>query len=232
MGTSFVLLFWIVILVILSCVLGGIALVIPYLFVRKKQFKGKKALLTLATLSPMIFIGLELIIGFISFPIVSERYKVDIGIGDYWQAPINDYYYLFAIDLPETARVESYNIHNLHNQSINNPILYLWNTNDTTIVLTKNRSMYLFQPHASAIDTIAHEAKQQYLDEIMAKMNLLENNAITPEDYFTKTQQEAHRIERVIRHGIVILVLMLLWGGLLHYIKKNKQLENKKASID
>ena len=177
----------------------------------------------------MIFIGLELIIGFISFPIVSERYKVDIGIGDYWQAPINDYYYLFAIDLPETARVESYNT---HNQSINNPILYLWNTNDTTIVLTKNRSMYLFQPHASAIDTIAHEAKQQYLDEIMAKMNLLENNAITPEDYFTKTQQEAHKIERVIRHGIVILVLMLLWGGLLYYIKKNKQLENKKASID
>ena len=229
MGALFVLLFWIVILAILSCVLGGIALVIPYLFVRKKQFKGKKALLTLATLSPMIFIGLELIIGFISFPIVSERYKVDIGIGDYWQAPINDYYYLFAIDLPETARVESYNI---QNQSINNPILYLWNTNDTTIVLTKNRSMYLFQPHASAIDTIAHEAKQQYLDEIMAKMNLLENNAITPEDYFTKTQQEAHKIERVIRHGIVILVLMLLWGGLLYYIKKNKQLENKKASID
>ena len=228
MGALFVLLFWIVILAILSCVLGGIALVIPYLFVRKKQFKGKKALLTLASLSPMIFIGLELIIGFISFPIVSERYKVDIGIGDYWQAPINDYYYLFAIDLPETARVESYNI---QNQSINNPILYLWNTNDTTIVLTKNRSMYLFQPHASAIDTIAHEAKQQYLDEIMAKMNLLENNAITPEDYFTKTQQEAHKIERVIRHGIVILVLMLLWGGLLCYIKKNKQLE-KKASID
>ena len=226
MGALFVLLFWIVILAILSCVLGGIALVIPYLFVRKKQFKGKKALLTLATLSPMIFIGLELIIGFISFPIVSERYKVDIGIGDYWQAPINDYYYLFAIDLPETARVESYNI---QNQSINNPILYLWNTNDTTIVLTKNRSMYLFQPHASAIDTIAHEAKQQYLDEIMAKMNLLENNAITPEDYFTKTQQEAHRIERVIRHGIVILVLMLLWGGLFYYIKKNnadKKIEN------
>lgn len=229
MGALFVLLFWIVILVILSCVLGGITLVIPYLFVRKKQFKGKKALLTLATLSPMIFIGLELIIGFISFPIVSERYKVDIGIGDYWQAPINDYYYLFAIDLPETARVESYNI---QNQSIHEHILHLWNTNDTTIVLTQNRSMYLFQPHASAIDTIAHEAKQQYLDEIMAKMNLLENNAITPEEYFTKTQQEAHRIERVIRHGIVILVLMLLWGGLLYYIKKNKQLENKKASID
>ena len=228
MGALFVLLFWIVILAILSCVLGGIALVISYLFVRKKQFKGKKGLLILVSLSPMIFIGLELIIGFISFPIVSERYKVDIGIGDYWQAPINDYYYLFAIDLPETARVESYNI---QNQSINNPILYLWNTNDTTIVLTKNRSMYLFQPHASAIDTIAHEAKQQYLDEIMAKMNLLENNAITPEDYFTKTQQEAHKIERVIRHGIVILVLMLLWGGLLCYIKKNKQLE-KKASID
>ena len=228
MGAIFVLLFWIVILAILSCVLGGIALVISYLFVRKKQFKGKKGLLILVSLSPMIFIGLELIIGFISFPIVSERYKVDIGIGDYWQAPINDYYYLFAIDLPETARVESYNI---QNQSINNPILYLWNTNDTTIVLTKNRSMYLFQPHASAIDTIAHEAKQQYLDEIMAKMNLLENNAITPEDYFTKTQQEAHKIERVIRHGIVILVLMLLWGGLLCYIKKNKQLE-KKASID
>ena len=229
MGAIFVLLFWIVILAILSCVLGGIALVISYLFVRKKQFKGKKGLLILVSLSPMIFIGLELIIGFISFPIVSERYKVDIGIGDYWQAPINDYYYLFAIDLPETARVESYNI---QNQSINNPILYLWNTNDTTIVLTKNRSMYLFQPHASAIDTIAHEAKQQYLDEIMAKMNLLENNAITPEEYFTKTQQEAHRIERVIRHGIVILVLMLLWGGLFYYIKKNKQLENKKASID
>ena len=229
MGTLFVLLFWIVILAILSCILGGIALVISYLFVRKKQFKGKKGLLILVSLSPMIFFGLELIIGFISFPIVSERYKVDIGIGDYWQAPINDYYYLFAIDLPETARVESYNI---QNQSIHERILHLWNTNDTTIVLTKNRSMYLFQPHASAIDTIAHEAKQQYLDEIMAKMNLLENNAITPEEYFTKTQQEAHRIERVIRQGIVILVLMLLWGGLLYYIKNNKQLENKKASID
>ena len=226
MGALFVLLFWIVILAILSCVLGGIALVISYLFVRKKQFKGKKGLLILVSLSPMIFIGLELIIGFISFPIVSERYKVDTGIGDYWQAPINDYYYLFAIDLPETARVESYNI---QNQSIHERILHLWNTNDTTIVLTKNRSIFLFQPHASAIDTIVYEAEQQYLDEIMAKMNLLENNAITPEDYFTKTQQEAHRIERVIRHGIVILVLMLLWGGLFYYIKKNnadKKIEN------
>lgn len=229
MGALFVLLFWIVMLAILSCILGGIALVISYLFVRKKQFKGKKGLLILVSLSPMILIGLELIIGFISFPIVSERYKVDIGIGDYWQAPINDYYYLFAIDLPETARVESYNI---QNQSIHERILHLWNTNDTTIVLTKNRSMFLFQPHARAIDTILYEAEQQYLDEIMAKMNLLENNAITPEEYFTKTQQEAHKIERVIRHGIVILVLMLLWGGLLYYIKKNKQLENKKASID
>jgi hypothetical protein len=229
MGTLFVLLFWIVMLAILSCILGGIALVISYLFVRKKQFKGKKGLLILVSLSPMIFIGLELIIGFISFPIVSERYKVDTGIGDYWQAPINDYYYLFAIDLPETARVESYNI---QNQSIHERILHLWNTNDTTIVLTKNRSMFLFQPHASAIDTIVYEAEQQYLDEIMAKMNLLENNAITPEEYFTKTQQEAHKIERVIRHGIVILVLMLLWGGLFYYIKKNKQLENQKASID
>lgn len=226
MGTVFVLLFWIVILAILSCVLGGIALVIPYLFVRKKQFKGKKALLTLSTLSPMIFIGLELIIGFISFPIVSERYKVDIGIGDYWKAPINDDYYLYAIDLPEVAYIKSYVT---YNQSINNPILYLWNTNDTTIVLTKNRSMFLFQPHARAIDTIVYEAEQQYLDEIMAKMNLLENNAITPEEYFTKTQQEAHKIERVIRHGIVILALMLLWGGLLCYIKKNnadKKIEN------
>ena len=229
MGALFVLLFWIVMLAILSCILGGIALVISYLFVRKKQFKGKKGLLILVSLSPMIFIGLELIIGFISFPIVSERYKVDTGIGDYWQAPINDHYYLFAIDLPETARVESYNI---QNQSIHERILHLWNTNDTTIVLTKNRSMFLFQPHASAIDTIVYEAEQQYLDEIMAKMNLLENNAITPEEYFTKTQQEAHRIERVIRHGIVILVLMLLWGGLFYYIKKNKQLENQKASID
>mgnify|MGYP003390649250 CR=1 FL=1 len=226
MGTLFVLLFWIVILAILSCILGGIALVISYLFVRKKQFKGKKGLLILVSLSPMIFIGLELIIGFISFPIVSERYKVDTGIGDYWQAPINDDYYLYAIDLPETARVESYNI---QNQSIHERILHLWNTNDTTIVLTKNRSMFLFQPHASAIDTIVYEAEQQYLDEIMAKMNLLENNAITPEEYFTKTQQEAHRIERVIRHGIVILVLMLLWGGLFYYIKKNnadKKIEN------
>ena len=89
--------------------------------------------------------------------------------------------------------------------------------------------MFLFQPHARAIDTIVYEAEQQYLDEIMAKMNLLENNAITPEEYFTKTQQEAHKIERVIRHGIVILVLMLLWGGLFYYIKKNnadKKIEN------
>ena len=37
-----------------------------------------------------------------------------------------------------------------------------------------------------------------------------------------KTQQEAHKIERVVRHGIVVLVLMLLWGGLFYYIKKTK----------
>lgn len=219
MGIVFVLILWMVVLVIPSCILGGLTLLIAYIFVHKKQFKGKKSLLALATLSPMIFIGLELIIAIISFPIVSERHKVDTGIGDYWCASINDYYYLAAIDLPERAYIESYNI---RNQSINDRILRLWSITDTTVVLTKDSSLYLFQPHASAIDTLLYKAEQQHLNEVLEEMDLSDSDAITPEDYFDKTQQEAHKIERVVRHGIVVLVLMLLWGGLFYYIKKTK----------
>ena len=218
MDVAFLLILYIVVFTIISCVLGGSTLLIAYLFVRKKQFKGKKSLLALAALSPMIIIGLEMIIAFISFPIVSERHKVDTGIGDYWCAPINDYYYLAAIDLPESACIESYNI---CNQSINDRILRLWSITDTIVVLTIDSSLYLFQPHASAIDTLLYKAEQQHLNEVLAQMDLSDSDAITPEDYFDKTQQEAHKIERVVRHGIVVLVLMLLWGGLFYYIKKN-----------
>lgn len=45
MGIVFVLILWMVVLVIPSCILGGLTLLIAYIFVHKKQFKGKKSLL-------------------------------------------------------------------------------------------------------------------------------------------------------------------------------------------
>ena len=83
------------------------------------------------------------------------------------------------------------------------------------------REWLLSQPPNEILNHTYEYTMRQDILMAMEEMDLSDSDAITPEDYFDKTQQEAHKIERVVRHGIVVLVLMLLWGGLFYYIKKN-----------
>lgn len=105
MGLLFVLIFWAIIACVLSVILGGIFFLVAYLIVRKKQFNGKKRLLALTAITPGVFIGLQFILSIIGSVIVSEKYDVDYGFGDCWEAPLNDTYSISAIDLPEKAYI-------------------------------------------------------------------------------------------------------------------------------
>ncbi len=63
----------------------------------------------LAFIGPFVAFYTFYIVGIIGFSIVSERKKVDIGIGDAWYVPLKNDYQLLFIDLPEQASINTGN---------------------------------------------------------------------------------------------------------------------------
>ena len=58
------------------------------------------------------------------------------------------------------------------------------------------------------------------LAETLRSRNLDAKTALTPDDYFTHAQREAHKIESPLRHTITIVTILALWALLIRFIKK------------
>ena len=215
MGGGIVLLLWIIVFAIVSGILGWICFFIAYLIVRKKPYKNKTSLYLLSLFTPFILLFSELFIGLIGTCFVTD--KVDMGFGDYWQAPLNEKYCLSAIDDPDRAYVDTYD----EGLCVGcGRVKCLWQAPDTITILCDDSSLYAFPVHAETFDTLCG---QEQITSILKERNLSEDNAMTPDAYFIKTQREAHRIEAPIRHSLVILLLAGLWWRVIRRIKNEAE---------
>ncbi len=221
MGAGIALLFWIIFLAILSGILGWIGFFIAYLIMRKKPYENKGFLYALSLLTPFIFFFSELFIGLIGDCFVTD--KVDMGIGDYWQAPINEKYCLSAIDDPERAYVDTYE-DDYHHIGFDR-VKYLWQTKDTVTILCAGKdslfSLYAFPIHTETFDTLSYSFSQEQVDSVLQERKLSQDDSMIPDDFFNKAQREAHKIEAPIRHSIVILILIGLWWSVIRKLKKS-----------
>ena len=226
MGAGVAWLFSLFLALIIAGVLGFFFWLVTYLCVRKKQFEGKQILLILASLTPYLFIILEFVLLTIGDIIVSERHPyVSWNVGDEWSVPINDDYYLFAIDLPEQAGVCSCETGTM--LTYYDTIRSIWINNDTTIVLlsdtTSRNSIYVFYPHSSDIDTLLFKATSSQLDNFLAEREWTYESAMNPDAYFARGQAIAHKYESIIRNVLVLSFIIYLWVNMILYIKKKNK---------
>jgi len=228
MGAGLVLIFWVFIFGILSVLSGGICLLIVWLIVRKKEFFGKRPLMLLSFLSPGIFIGAELMLSLIFGTIVADIHGVDDGFGDYWQAPLNRDYEVCAIDSPHAASI--YRRDDKWGPRLGN-VCDLWQQGDTMYAScteyvfeskeagsTEYRALYAFPEEGC--DTLLSNGNKNQLSQALNAHQLHKKDALTAEAYFYKTQQEAHRIERPVRHILSLLIIAGAWIAMILYIRK------------
>ena len=222
-----------IIALIVAAVLGLLSSVVAWRIVRRRNWSHKRLIVMLAAITPALFIGMEAVLGLIGSVYISETKGVDLGFGDYWEAPLSASHYLSAVDMPETASIREYG-----------PFLegsgrveHLWVRDDSVFVAIKDKtipsetkdsssstySLYLFHRHENGADTLLNGADTLQLAETLRSRNLDVKTALTPDDYFTQAQREAHIIESPVRHTIVIVTLLALWAALLRFTKKKME---------
>ncbi|WP_241331508.1 hypothetical protein [Chryseobacterium arthrosphaerae] len=106
MGIGFVILIHLVILFILSLICAVIAGIVTYFVSNKNRRKGKTIL---AIAAPFVGLYTFYICGIIGFSLVTDKKKVDIGIGDAWYVPLRNNHQLLFIDIPEQASINGKN---------------------------------------------------------------------------------------------------------------------------
>lgn len=219
---SFFLLF--VIALIAAVVLGIICAVVAWLIVRKRKMRFKWLVVLSAALTPTLFIGSEIVLGMIGWVYVSATKEVDWGFGDYWEAPLTKSYYLYAIDLPEAAYIDS---HEKTKPSLNKGIVRdLWVSEDSIIVAcsaAETYSLVAFYPQEDRDEILLNQVDSLQFIDALKQRNLERNAAMGPNGYFNKKQAEAHREEEPIRHTISFLIPLGLWVLLIWYVRRHSK---------
>ena len=226
MGAGIAWLFSLFIAMLIAGVLGVLFWLIAYSCVRKKQFDGRQNLLILTALTPYLFIIMEFVLITIADVVVSiYNPYVSWNVGYEWYVPINDDYYLYAMELPERACVQS----KVTRKNVTWPedtISAIWVKNDTTIILSSNtmgdKSIYVLYPHIDNIDTLLCEAKQIQLDSVLANKKLDYESSMNPDAYFRRGQSIAHKYDIPIRHAITLFFIGYLWFCMIRRIRRNK----------
>ncbi|MBO4819967.1 MAG: hypothetical protein J5548_00685 [Prevotella sp.] len=224
-----------IIALIVAIVLGILCSIVAWRIVRKRNWSHKRLIVLLAAFTPALFIGMEIVLGLIGSVYVSETKGVDLGFGDYWEAPLSKSHYLYAVDMPETASIG--NREDVFVQEGSGRVEHLWVSDDSVFVVIEDKpttsemdstsssvySLYLFQRQDNGVDTLLNRADTLQMTETLQNRNLVIKTALTPDDYFSQTQREAHKIESPVRHTIVIVTLLALWALLIRFIKKKEK---------
>ena len=212
MGAGAVFVFWIFGLAIISAILGAICVPIGWIFCHHKQPKVKQNILRMSFFTPAIFLYSNLFLIIVGDILVGN--KVSPSFGDEWWAPINEEYYLGAIDDPDSTyifiRGEGH-----HTGCDCQRVTNLWSTEDTVTLLCTNIgglfSIYAFPIKTDTFDTISYLLSQEQMDSVLLKSKLSKDESMSPNDFFCKAQQKAHRIELPVRITLSILILLYLW---------------------
>ena len=214
------LIFFAIIALIVAIVLGIVCSLVAGWIVRRRNWSNKRLIVWLAAITPALIIGLEAVLGLIGSVYISQTKGVDLGFGDYWQAPLTESHYLCAVDMPETATVISCDNEH-HYEGL---VKHLWVAEDSILVACyssgNNYALYAFHSHDSRIDTLLHRADSLQFANALQNRNIDVKTALTPDEYFNRAQREAHKIESPVRHTIVIVIILALWAALIRKKKK------------
>lgn len=234
--------FWLVIYTVVAGVLDIVFAAVAGLIVHLMKLRFKWLIVLCAALTPTLFIGSEFVLGMIGSSYVSETKGVDVGYGDCWYAPLTKSYELYAIDEPDKAYIGN---RDKSKPSLDKGIVqHLWVSEDSIVVTslkdsivwnrsegrlettrlkTNNYSLLVFYPQVdSAVVLLHHVDSLQFIDALKQR-NLDRNAAMGPNDYFCKTQQEAHSVEEPIRHTISFLIPLGLWVLLIWYVRRHSK---------
>lgn len=228
----FFLIIFAIIALIAAALLGLLSSIVAWRIIRRRDWSYKWLVVLLAAITPALFIGMEAVLGLIGCVYISETKGVDLGFGDYWEAPLSASHYLFAIDMPETATIGNRDDEPFQERS--GHVEHLWVLQDSVFVAVIHKtitwemndsssstySLYLFQRQGNGIDTLLNSVDTMQLAQALRARNLGVKNALTPDDYFSQAQREAHKIESPLRHTIVIVTLLALWVLLIRFVKK------------
>jgi hypothetical protein len=215
------LIFFAIIALIVAIVLGIVCYLVAGWIVRRRNWSNKRLIVWLAAITPALIIGMEAVLGLIGSVYISETKGVDLGFGDYWQAPLTESHYLCAVDMPENASVGSRDNDNIYEGLVQ----HLWVAEDSILVACyssgNDYALYAFHSHDSSIDTLLHRADSLQFANALQNRNIDVKTALTPDEYFNRAQREAHKIESPVRHTVVIVIILAFWAALLWLIKKN-----------
>ena len=215
-----------IIALIVAAVLGLLSSVVAWRIVRRRNWSHKRLIVLLAAITPALFIGMEAVLGLIGSVYISETKGVDLGFGDYWEAPLSASHYLSAVDMPETACI----LEKGPFQEGSGRVEHLWVQDDSVFVTIQDKAISSeINDQRNGMDTLLNRADTLQLAETLRSRNLDAKTALTPDDYFTQAQREAHKIESPLRHTITIVTILALWALLIRFIKKKSVKHNRKS---
>ncbi len=216
--------FWLVIFTVVAGVLDIVFAAVAGLIVHLMKLRFKWLIVIGAALTPTLFIGSEFVLGMIGNFYVSAKKDVDWGFGDEWFAPLTQSYYLYAIDLPEAAYIDS---HEKSKPSLNKGIVRdLWVSEDSIVVAcsaAETYSLVAFYPQEDRDEILLNQVDSLQFIDALKQRNLERNAAMGPNGYFNKKQAEAHREEEPIRHTISFLIPLGLWVLLIWYVRRHSK---------
>ena len=203
MGMLFVLIFWAIVFVVLSIILGLITLPFSY-FLCKRQRKKK---MVLSFLTPGVFIGIYAVSSLVCMVIIAIILGSDIGIGDGWAMPLKNGYELTSVDTPEYANINRRN--DLEN--LIDGITHIQVVGDSVIGKEADGNYFIFN-----LQNGDKEDNLNYLN-FTTKMKSRSITLVNNNTYYWEQRKVPYIIAGIFCLLITILAIKTLWRIALIY---------------
>ena len=205
MGMLFVLIFWAIVFVVLSLILGLITLPFSY-FLCKRQRKRK---MVLSFLTPGVFIGIYAVSSFVCMLIIAIILGSDIGIGDSWSIPLKNGYELTSVDTPEYANINRRN--DPLKENLIDGITHIQVVGDSVIGKRTDGNYFIFNlQNGDKEDNLSY---QNFATKMKSRSITLVNN----NTYYWEQRKVPYIIAGIFCLLITILAIKTLWRiGLIY----------------
>ena len=205
MGMLFVLIFWAIVFVVLSLILGLITLPFSY-FLCKRQRKRK---MVLSFLTPGVFIGIYAVSSFVCMIIIAIILGSDIGIGDSWVAPLKNGYELTSVDTPEYANINSRN--DPLKENLIDEITHIQVVGDSVIGKRADGNYFIFNlQNGDKEDNLSYQ-------NLTIKMKSRPITLVNNNTYYWEQRKVPYIIAGIFCLLITILAIKTLWRIALIY---------------
>ena len=205
MGMLFVLIFWAIVFVVLSLILGLITLPFSY-FLCKRQRKKK---MVLSFLTPGVFIGIYAVSSFVCMIIIAIILGSDIGIGDSWSIPLKNGYELTSVDTPEYANINSRN--DPLKENLIDEITHIQVVGDSVIGKKADGNYFIFNlQNGDKEDNLSYQ-------NLTIKMKSRPITLVNNNTYYWEQRKVPYIIAGIFCLLITILAIKTLWRIALIY---------------